>query len=157
FATNFPSGLNRTQWMCSAPPCWRFTSCRPVRTSHIWSVRTDPVANDWPSGLNATLRTIPLNSLRLRSSSPARDFVLARSDSCDVLPLAKRFRHLGLEYRVGGSVGLSRDKFRKICNLFRYDFRRKSGRFRRLRDPLARVRLAVELAQQTIAAGVRNV
>src|SRR5262249_54019437 len=99
-----------------------------------------------------------LTRLRLTSkASHARDFVFTGSDSHDVLPFAKRFRHLGLEYRVGGSVGLSRDKFRKICNLFRYAFRRKGGRFRRLRDPLARPRLVVELAQQTIAAGVRNV
>ena len=33
--------------------------------------------------------------------------MFTRSDSSDGLPLAKRFRHLGLEYRVGGSVGLS--------------------------------------------------
>ncbi len=70
---------------------------------------------------------------------------------------AHKFRYLGLEYRRDGSVGLSRDKFRKICNLFRYAFRRKRGRFRRLRNPLARARLAVELARQTVSAGIRNV
>jgi Reverse transcriptase (RNA-dependent DNA polymerase) len=99
-----------------------------------------------------------LARLRLISkSSHAGEFVFARSDATSVLPFAKRFRHLGLEYRVDGSIGLSRDKFRKICNLFRYAFRRKRGTFRRLRDPLARARLAVELAKHTIATGVRNV
>ena len=99
-----------------------------------------------------------LARLRLVSkSSHARDFVFTRSDTDELLPSAMRFRHLGLEYRVDGSVGLSRDKFRKICNLFRYAFRRKRGQFRRLREPLARARLAVALASQTIAAGVRNV
>lgn len=73
------------------------------------------------------------------------------------LQVVSRFRHLGLEYRLGGSVGLSRDKFRKISNLFRYAWRRKRGAFRRLRAPLARARLAIELCRRTIAAGIRNV
>jgi hypothetical protein len=99
-----------------------------------------------------------LAELRLTAkSSHTRDFVFTRSNGTNGLPSATRFRHLGLEYRAGGSVGLSRDKFRKICNLFRYAFRRKRGQFRRLREPQARARLAVELAKQTIAAGVRNV
>jgi hypothetical protein len=99
-----------------------------------------------------------LAGLQLTSKpSHTRDFIFTRKDCADVLPSATRFRHLGLEYGVGGSVSLSRDKFRKICNLFRYAFRRKRGRFRRVREPQARARLAVELARQTIAAGVRNV
>jgi hypothetical protein len=99
-----------------------------------------------------------LARLRLTSKpSHARDFVFTQSESSDTLPAVRRFRHLGLEYRGGGSVGLSRDKFRKICNLFRYAFRRRGGKFRRLRDPLARAGLAVDLAKQTITAGVRNV
>jgi retron-type reverse transcriptase len=99
-----------------------------------------------------------LTRLGLESkTSHAQDFVFTRFGSRDLLPAASRFRHLGLEYRVGGSVGLSRDKFRKICNLFRYAFRRKAGKFRRLRDPLGRARLAIDLASETIAAGIRNV
>ncbi|MGH9577470.1 MAG: reverse transcriptase domain-containing protein, partial [Terriglobales bacterium] len=76
-------------------------------------------------------------------------------DAC-FLP-ATRFRHLGLEFRAGGSVGLSRDKFRKILNLYRYAFRRQARKFRQLRDPIKRAQLAVALARRTLEQGVRNV
>jgi hypothetical protein len=100
-----------------------------------------------------------MSTLRLTSkASHAQDFVFAATaDGKSDLPVVSRFRHLGLEYRVGGSVGLSRDKFRKICNRFRFSFRRNRRRFDRLRDARARARLAIELAQRTIDAGVRNV
>ncbi len=68
-----------------------------------------------------------------------------------------RFRHLGLEFRADGSVGLSRDKFRKICNLFRYAFRRNRSKFRKTNDPEKRAQAAVQIAQKTIHQGVRNV
>ncbi|MEK7474794.1 MAG: reverse transcriptase domain-containing protein [Candidatus Coatesbacteria bacterium] len=68
-----------------------------------------------------------------------------------------RFRHLGLEYRADGSIGLSRDKFRKIMNLFRYAFRRKAKRLARMKDPEARARTAVELARQVLENGMRNI
>jgi len=67
------------------------------------------------------------------------------------------FRHLGLQFRADGSVGLSRDKVRKIQNLFRYEFRRRNGRFRKLTDPVKRAQLAVHLARQTLDRGIRNV
>jgi len=70
---------------------------------------------------------------------------------------AARFRHLGLEFRAGGPTGLSRDKFRKLCNLFRYAFRRHRARFARAQDPFKRARFAIEVIQKTIASGVRNV
>lgn len=72
------------------------------------------------------------------------------------LPTAK-FRHLGLEFREDAPIGLSRDKFRKICNLFRAEFRRCAGKYRRIKDPEKRVRLGVKAAQRTIERGVRNV
>jgi hypothetical protein len=70
---------------------------------------------------------------------------------------APRFRHLGLEFRADGSIGLSRDKFRKILNLFRYAFRRARGRFRRTDDVQKRIELAVHVARRTVEQGVRNV
>jgi len=75
------------------------------------------------------------------------------------VPLAQvqRFRHLGLEFRVDASIGLSRDKFRKILNLFRYAFRRARGRFRRTCDLQKRLELAVHVARRTVEHGVRNV
>ena len=103
-------------------------------------------------------------ALKLASkSSRHRDFALVgaeRSGPCrsePAIPACSRFRHLGLEFRADGSVGLSRDKFRKICNLFRYAFRRHRRRFRRTRDPEKRARLAVQIARRTAERGVRNV
>lgn len=70
---------------------------------------------------------------------------------------ADRFRHLGLEFRATGVTGLSRDKFRKIRNLFRFAFRRKKGRLQRMKDPEARVRLTVQLSREVLEDGLRNV
>ncbi|HXX46075.1 MAG TPA: reverse transcriptase domain-containing protein [Candidatus Acidoferrales bacterium] len=68
-----------------------------------------------------------------------------------------KFRHLGLEFRAGGPTGLSRDKFRKICNLFRFEFRRGRAKLARIKDSQKRLRLALELARRTIDRGVRNI
>ena len=84
----------------------------------------------------------------LFSSSPTAD---------DHFRWVSKVRHLGLEFRANGEVGLSRDKFRKICNLFRFAFRRRRASFRRTKDPEKRARLAINLAQGTINGGVRNV
>ena len=93
-----------------------------------------------------------LESLTLRTNARHRlDLVFPSDDG------AGKFRHLGLEFRADGSVGLSRDKFRKICNLFRYAFRRRRGAFRRLKDRRKRVDLAIALVRRTLGQGVRNV
>lgn len=107
----------------------------------------------------ATAVDMHLRALRLISKpSHALDFCFGdKSAGAHDLPVMDRFRHLGLEFRTGGGVGLARDKFRKICNLFRFACRKKRGSFRRMRDPRARARLAVEVCRQTIDAGVRNV
>jgi hypothetical protein len=86
------------------------------------------------------------------------DFALAEESVADpTFQWVPRFRHLGLEFRAGGSVALSRDKFRKICNLFRFAFRRNRSRLKKAVGPEARARLAVEIAVRTVDAGVRNV
>ncbi len=79
----------------------------------------------------------------------------AEVDAC-FLP-ATKFRHLGLEFRAGGPVGLSRDKFRKILNLFRSTFCRHARKFRQLKDPIKRAQLAITLARKVLEQGVRNV
>ncbi len=68
-----------------------------------------------------------------------------------------RFRHLGLEFRCDGRTGLSRDKRRKICNLFQYAFRRKAGRFRKISSPQKRAELAVEIARRVLDQQLRHV
>jgi hypothetical protein len=68
-----------------------------------------------------------------------------------------KFRHLGLEFRANGLTRLSRDKTRKIQNIFRYAFRRKASRLRRLNTPQQRARLAVDIARSTLCDSIRPV
>jgi retron-type reverse transcriptase len=70
---------------------------------------------------------------------------------------ATAFRHLGLQFHSTGSVSLSRDKQRKIQNLFRFAFRRSRRRWMKIVDPDERARTLIAVARQTIERGVRNV
>ncbi len=67
------------------------------------------------------------------------------------------FRHLGLLFRAGGGVALSRDKCRKIRNLFRFAFRRARRRWKKVPDPEARAQVVVAIALEALEKGVRNV
>ena len=67
------------------------------------------------------------------------------------------FRHLGLQFGCTGSVSLSRDKQRKIQNLFRFAFRRARRRWKKIADPRERARTLIAVACRTIETGVRNV
>lgn len=101
-----------------------------------------------------------LNKLRLKTkASHEADFLLTKdpeeADSGFQRVIA--FRHLGLQFEQGGSVSLSRDKQRKIQNLFRFAFRRARRRWQRIADPHERVRTLIAIACQTIEQGVRNV
>jgi len=99
-----------------------------------------------------------MNRLQLSSKpSHQKDFQLSPSNGNAVANHADRFRHLGLEFRADGSVGLSRDKYRKVCNLFRFAFRRNQRRFKRVENPEKRARIAIEIANKTLDQGVRNV
>ena len=71
--------------------------------------------------------------------------------------IAGGFRHLGLQFREDGSIGLSRDKFRKIRNLFRFAFRRRERKFRLRQSLRSRAQLAIQIAQQVLSQGIRNV
>ncbi|PYP83442.1 MAG: hypothetical protein DMG65_24370 [Candidatus Angelobacter sp. Gp1-AA117] len=70
---------------------------------------------------------------------------------------AMQFRHLGLLFRAGGEVALSRDKLRKIQNLFRFAFRRARRRWSRSPDPCQRAQMLATIAVETIERGVRNI
>jgi hypothetical protein len=97
--------------------------------------------------------------LNLRSK-PSHELNLALAgDSSDgaTFDPASRFRYLGLEFRADGSIGLSRDKRRKICNLFRYEFRRRSGRLRQIKDIHKRAAFLTSLANKVLSRGFRNV
>ena len=102
---------------------------------------------------------VSLSDLKLESKPKHhRNFRFAPDLAADpAFESISKFRHLGLEFRVGGSVGLSRDKLRKIRNLFRFAFRRARRKFRRLTDPEDRAALAIEVARGVIDRGFRSV
>lgn len=99
-----------------------------------------------------------LSSLRLRTKeSHQADLMLTDEPASDAtFTTAGSFRHLGLLFRAGGGVALSRDKVRKVQNLFRFAFRRKR-RWKREADPRLRAQALVTIAAETIEKGIRNV
>ncbi len=66
-------------------------------------------------------------------------------------------RHLGLQFERDGHVSLSRDKQRKIQNLFRFAFRRSRRKWSKICDVRERARTLAGIASETIDRGVRNV
>ena len=101
-----------------------------------------------------------LSELRLTTKeSHQRDLVLTDPPAHEDLHFqsAVGFRHLGLQVGCAGSVSLSRDKRRKIQNLFRFAFRRSRRRWSKIDDPRERARTLIAVACQTIDRGVRNV
>ena len=100
-----------------------------------------------------------LNGLRLKTKASHRADLLFTDEpvSDAAFTVAREFRHLGLLFRGGGGVALSRDKLRKVQNLFRFAFRRKRRRWKREADLHARAQALVNIAVETIEKGVRNV
>ena len=101
-----------------------------------------------------------LNGLRVRlKASHSTELTLFNADlpADPLFPAAREFRHLGLQFAADGRVSLSRDKLRKIQNLFRFAFRRARRRWKKIADPLERARFLTGLAGQTIERGMRNV
>ena len=73
-------------------------------------------------------------------------------------PDRPNFRHLGLEFRRDRSIGLSRDKLRKIRNLFRFALRRSKQKFERIGDqPEPRAKHAIAVCCRVIGDGLRSV
>ena len=103
---------------------------------------------------------VGLNKLRLTTkASHYADFVLANPPGTDDshFESVRAFRHLGLQFESAGSVSLSRDKQRKIQNLFRFAFRRTRRSWKKISDPHERARTLIAIACETIERGVRNV
>jgi len=80
----------------------------------------------------------------------------SQSDDPIFAPAAE-FRHLGLLFRADGTVALSRDKLRKIQNLFRFSFRRGRRRWKKIADPQQKTAALIVLATEAIDKGLRNV
>jgi hypothetical protein len=100
-----------------------------------------------------------LAELRLRSkASHEENLLLSRcAASAADFAAASRIRHLGLEFCASGTVRLSRDKCRKICNIFRFAFRRKRAKLARIHDPRKRAEYAIATARHALEQSVRNV
>jgi reverse transcriptase-like protein len=94
------------------------------------------------------LRCKPSHTVELLMGSPIADARFTAAGS---------FRHLGLLFCSGGAVRLSRDKGRKLQNLFRFAFRRRERGWRRESDPRKRARALCVIAAETLGQGVRNV
>jgi len=100
-----------------------------------------------------------LREMKLQSkTSHEENLLLARSASAAAgFIAASRIRHLGLEFCADGGVRLSRDKCRKICNVFRFAFRRKRAKLARIGDPRKRAEFAIGVARTALEKSVRNV
>lgn len=70
---------------------------------------------------------------------------------------ARKIRHLGLEFCSDGVIRLSRDKCRKIGNIFRFAFRRKRAKLARIREPRKRAEFLVSVARNALEQSVRKV
>jgi hypothetical protein len=102
------------------------------------------------------LRMKPSHSVELIvRDATAQRFALEATDQR--FADANGFRHLGLMFGGGGAVTLSRDKRRKLQNLFRFAFRRRERSWRRAADPRLRARMLCAIAADTIGRAVRNV
>ena len=101
-----------------------------------------------------------LNELKLTTkASHDQNLVLAAEPASDrrLFRRADSFRHLGLQFDRSGCVSLSRDKSRKIQNLFHVAFRRGERRWKKIPDVHERARTLIAIAGQAIERGVRNV
>jgi hypothetical protein len=100
-----------------------------------------------------------LSSLRLQpKKSHGADLLLTGDSTFDqTFTPVRHVRHLGLLFRHGGSVALSRDKCRKVQNLFRFAFRRRRKLWTRVRDPQQRACVLAGVAAEVLANSTRNV
>ena len=99
------------------------------------------------------------DALKLRSKPKHhRNFYFpSNTEEAEDFEPCEKFRHLGLEFRADGGVGLSRDKSRKIQNLFRFAWRRYAHKLGKLRSPKGRARKAIEVANDVLEHGYRSV
>ncbi len=84
-------------------------------------------------------------------------FFPATEKNDDEFETCEKFRHLGLEFRNDGSVGLSRDKGRKVRNLFRFAWRRYGHKLGKLTSPRGRARKAIGIANDVLTHGYRSI
>jgi RNA-directed DNA polymerase len=100
-----------------------------------------------------------LRELKLRSKASHEVNLLLSRGGTSVANFiaASRIRHLGLEFCAGGAIRLSRDKQRKICNVFRFAFRRKRAKLARIHDLHKRAEFVIKISRQAMEQSIRNV
>jgi hypothetical protein len=98
-----------------------------------------------------------IGDLKLESKPSHHLNLVFHSDPDPTFENASHFRHLGLEFTANGRVRLSRDKARKIRNLFRFAFRKAKRKFRRCRSPASRAALAITIAREVTEDGFRPI
>ena len=100
-----------------------------------------------------------MSDLRLQFKCALQaDLLLRASHEVDAtFTTARQFRHLGLLFREDGGVALSRDKSRKIQNLFRFAFRRARRRWNKIAASQAKAQALADIAAESASQGVRNV
>ena len=104
-----------------------------------------------------TLFEAEIASLNLEfKESHSQNMVLDGPDH-DEFKSVSQFRHLGLTFSGQGHISLSREKFRKICNLFKYALQKQTKRHRRVTNPYKRAKLAVRICKRVINSGVHGV
>jgi len=103
------------------------------------------------------LRSKPSHAVELAMRRPCMTPRCDGDDRPDRFADANAFRHLGLLFCSDGTVALSRDKRRKLQNLFRFAFRRRERSWRKQTDARQRARALCAIAAETIGHGLRNV
>jgi|TARA_Y100000994_G_scaffold249278_1_gene260090 retron-type reverse transcriptase len=72
------------------------------------------------------------------------------------IPIEK-LRYLGLEFRADGSVGLSRDKLRKLRNLVRFSFKGYKRKLDKTDDLNERLEILISCVQRVMTVRIRSV
>jgi hypothetical protein len=100
-----------------------------------------------------------LESMQLQSKAGhEQNVILSRTGiTAEGFEPAMQIHHLGLQFQAEGGLRLSRDKFRKLRNIFRQAFRRKRAKLARIQDPRKRAQYLIRVAQQALAQSIRNV
>lgn len=100
-----------------------------------------------------------ISSLKLSDKeSHRKNIIFSRYEISDEsFSFSDKFKHLGLEFNASGLVGLSRDKFRKICNIFKYALRRKKAKIKKIKDIEKKIDLVIEVINRALNNGIRNI
>ena len=149
FANVYLTELDRTLEQIPGIDCFRYADDLLLLSRNRESViEASSVLAERFSNLRLTTKPSHVVDLVLTSQANTTDKLFSA---------ATAFRHLGLQFNLAGHVSLSRDKRRKIQNLFRFAFRRSQRRWSKIADPQERARTLVAVASEAIEKGVRNV